>query len=347
MTSARFFAAAALLIICDPALALSPQEINAATFDPARVVALNAVDPFIVKAQILLGRQGISPGVVDGIDGQNFHKAIAQFKRQQNTAQAGALVAGLQSSGGQNLAAQNLGDSDQIDPAAWTALGGDTATDIIVDYTITEEDAKYDYADEIPHDYAKQAKMKRLSYTSPEERLGERFHMSEGLLKQLNPGKDLAQQGVMLSVAALPHLLDRGTALHVDAVKSTGMVVAYGPYERILASYPATIGSEATPSPSGEYTVVKAVRNPNYTYDPDKNFKQGKNDEVLTLPPGPNNPVGTVWIALSKPTFGIHGAPEPAKVSKTSSHGCVRLTNWDAEDLAGLVKPGVVVRFVE
>ena len=237
-----------------------------------------------------------------------------------------------------------------IDQAAWAALGGETAQDIIADYAITAEDAAYDFADEIPRDYARQAKMKRLSYTSPEERFGERFHMSEALLKQLNPGKDLAAIGVTLAVASIPRDAsgaERGKVAHVDAVKSTGMVVVYGADERIIASYPATIGSEATPSPSGEYKIERVVRNPNYTYDPDKNFKQGKNEEVLTLPPGPNNPVGSVWIALSKPTYGIHGAPEPAKVSKTASHGCVRLTNWDAEDLAGLVRPGVVVRFVE
>jgi len=135
--------------------------------------------------------------------------------------------------------------------------------------------------------------------------------------------------------------------LRIDAVKSTGMVLVFGAEDRLLASYPATIGNTRTPSPSGEYTVERVAKNPNYTYDPDKNFLQGDNTETLVLPPGPNGPVGTVWIALSKPTFGIHGTPEPALVSKTTSHGCVRLTNWDAEELAELVKPGVLVRFVE
>ena len=307
-----------------PAFAFSVDQINQAVFEAARRPPNNTADPFLVKAQVLLGRRGISPGVVDGIDGENFHKAIAQFRRQEN-----------------------LGEGDQIDQAAWAALGGDGTTDIIVDYTVTKEDAGYDYADEIPHDYAKQAKMKRLAYTSAEERFGERFHMSEALLKMLNPGKDFAQDGAKLAVASIPRAPERDAVLHVDAVKRTGMVVVFGADEKILASYPATIGSDATPSPSGDYKIQKVVRNPNYTYDPEKNFQQGNNDEVLTLPPGPNNPVGSVWIGLSKPSFGIHGSPEPSKVSKTASHGCVRLTNWDAEDLASMVKPGVVVRFVE
>jgi len=125
------------------------------------------------------------------------------------------------------------------------------------------------------------------------------------------------------------------------------MVLVYGDNERVLASYPATIGSENTPSPSGEHTIERIARNPNYTYNPEKNFQQGKNTDVLVLPPGPNGPVGTVWIALSKPTFGIHGTPEPSQVSKTTSHGCIRLTNWDAEELADLVTAGVSVRILD
>ena len=81
--------------------------------------------------------------------------------------------------------------------------------------------------------------------------------------------------------------------------------------------------------------------NPNYTYNPNLNFKQGENNKILTIPPGPNGPVGSIWIALDKPTYGIHGTPDPSKIGKTESHGCVRLTNWDAQELAKIVKPGV------
>ncbi|HEV7321760.1 MAG TPA: L,D-transpeptidase [Ensifer sp.] len=307
-----------------PALALTASEINAVNFAEQNKVAGPGPNPFIVKAQILLSRRSVSPGVIDGIDGENFRKAVSQFRRQER-----------------------LPDGEEIDEQAWLGLGGETANDVIAEYTLTDKDAAYDFADSIPRDYSKQAKMKRLSYTSPQEMLGERFHMSETLLIALNPRQAFVEPGSLIAVVSGRRSPEKGAARRVDAIKSTGMVMVFGADDVVLASYPATIGSEDTPSPSGEYTIERIARNPNYTYDPDKNFQQGRNTKTLTLPPGPNGPVGTVWIALSKPTFGIHGTPEPTKVSKTNSHGCVRLTNWDAEDLADLVKPGVVVRFVE
>ncbi len=323
--SLRLFIPLTLLaLLAFPAQALTAEEVNAVTFAARARLAEAGPDPFIVKAQVLLSRRSVSPGVIDGVDGENFRKAVAQFRRQE------ALPAG-----------------DEIDELAWLSLGGETATDVIAEYTLTEKDAAYAFADEIPRDYARQARMKRLSYTSPQEMLGERFHMSETLLSALNPGQAFSDAGARLLVASAIRMPEKGAALRIEAVKSTGMVLVFGAQDVVLASYPATIGSEATPSPSGEYTVERVARNPNYTYDPDKNFQQGKNTEVLVLPPGPNGPVGTVWIALSKPTFGIHGTPEPTKVSKTTSHGCIRLTNWDAEELADLVRPGVLVRFVD
>ena len=316
---------AALVAFCaGPALALTAEQVNAVTFAQRNDQTENGPDPFIVKAQVLLSRRSISPGVIDGADGENFRKAVAQFRRLEK-----------------------LGAGDEIDELAWLSLKGDASIDVVAAYAITDKDVAYDFADEIPRDYAKQAKMKRLSYTSPQEMLGERFHMSEKLLGALNPSARYDEAGSSLFVVAAGRSLEKGAAQRIDAIKSTGMVVVYGTSDAILASYPATIGSEDTPSPSGEYAIERIARNPNYTYDPEKNFQQGKNTETLVLPPGPNGPVGTVWIALSKPTFGIHGTPEPAKVSKTTSHGCIRLTNWDAEQLADLVKPGVQVRFVE
>jgi lipoprotein-anchoring transpeptidase ErfK/SrfK len=307
-----------------PARAITPDEINGAVLAKRAIVDREGLSPFIVKAQILLGRRSISPGVVDGLDGENFHKAVAQFRRQEN-----------------------LGEGDTIDEATWAKLGGDSVTDVIVPYEITRADGRYRFAKRIPRDYARQAKMKRLAYTSAKEMFAERFHMSEGLLAALNPKVQRAKPGIQLQIASVDRDVQKGRAVRVEAVKRTGMVTVYGAEERILASYPATIGSEENPSPSGKYTVERVVRNPDYTYDPEKNFQQGKNRKKLTLPPGPNGPVGSVWVALSKPTFGIHGTAEPSKVSKTNSHGCIRLTNWDAEELADLIKPGVPVHFVE
>ncbi|MDP3897456.1 MAG: L,D-transpeptidase, partial [Mesorhizobium sp.] len=129
--------------------------------------------------------------------------------------------------------------------------------------------------------------------------------------------------------------------------KAQKQVLAYDAYDKLVAAYPATIGSADTPSPTGTHAISRIALNPNYTYNPKINFKQGENDKVLRIPPGPNGPVGSVWIALSKPTYGIHGTPEPSKIGKTNSHGCVRLTNWDAQELAKLVSKGVTVEFIE
>jgi lipoprotein-anchoring transpeptidase ErfK/SrfK len=309
--------------LAPPAGALEAREVNEARFEAKPGKEARGPDPFVVKAQTLLGRRSISPGVIDGLDGENYRKAIAQFRRQEK-----------------------LGDGEDLDERVWEALRGEEARSIAVDYKITKKDAEYDYVEEIPSDYSKQAKMKRLGYTSPVERFAERFHMGENLLKALNP-KASFKEGETIAVVSVNRNEPKTAVRRIEANKTTGMVVVYGDGESILASYPATIGSDNTPSPDGEHKVTRIAKNPTYHYDPEKNFQQGKNTEKLTLPPGPNNPVGSVWIALSKPTYGIHGAPEPSKVSKNSSHGCVRLTNWDAEELAEMIKPGVTVRFTD
>ncbi len=332
---------ALLLALTAPALALTAQDVNQASFageappkappkpgkkpaKPAPKPAAAKLDPVIVKAQVLLARKTVSPGEIDGRDGENYRKAIAQFRRLNG-----------------------LGDGDRLDAATWQALGGPTATDILMPYAVTKADAATKFVPKIPHDYAQQAKLKRLGYKTAAEMFAERFHMSEDLLKALNPKAKLTSEGDMLAVVSVQRAPPAGTVERLEAMKATGMLVAYGAGDVVLASYPVTIGNSETPSPQGEYTVTRVVRDPPYEYDPKKNFQQGRNTKRLALAPGPNNPVGSVWIALSKPTFGIHGTPEPSQVSKTSSHGCVRMTNWDAEDLAGLVKPGVLVRFVE
>ncbi|WP_246704012.1 L,D-transpeptidase [Rhizobium sp. P38BS-XIX] len=277
--------------------------------------------PDIVKLQILLDRAGASPGVIDGLPGENLTKAIAGFEAIQGLPADGKLDQEVM----QRLA-------DQVPVVQAYAITGDDVAGLV---------------EMIPEDYAKQAQMSALGYTSVAERLAERFHMDENLLKKLNPTASFAAgETIAVAVAGEARHGSIGNIGNIEVHRKTGQVFAFGKDKSLLAVYPATIGSEETPSPTGTHKVKGVARMPVYVYNPKINFQQGNNKQILKLPGGPNNPVGTVWIDLTEPTYGIHGTPEPNLVGKTGSHGCVRLTNWDVEELSGMVKPGVVVTFM-
>lgn len=283
-----------------------------------------AVDPVVLKAEILLDRAHAPPGVIDGRYGANFVKAIRVFEE----------VHGLEVDG-------------KLSKAVWDALGGDTAAPVLGPYTITAEDVKGPFYPDLSPDYAEQAKLPDLGYRSPEEMFGERFHMDRKFLRALNPNVDMGVAGNTIIVARVDTKPLTKPIARIDVDKGRGEVLAYDADNLLIVGYPATIGSEELPSPSGSYVVRGVAPHPTYTYDPKKNFQQGKNTQKLILPPGPNNPVGAAFIALSKPTYGIHGTPDPSKIDKTHSHGCVRLTNWNATELSKLVKVGTPVNFIE
>lgn len=276
-----------------------------------------------LSLQVALDRMRLSPGPIDGKIGANTRKALRAFQRARGLPETGRLDGAVR---------QELGKLDE--PA-------------IVDYQISEEDLAGPFIAQIPESLEEQAKLERLSYTSPEELLAEKFHMDVDLLKSLNPGTRLDKAGSTIKVASV----DRGdapTAARLEVNKAIGGVVAFDSDEKIVAFFPATIGSEETPSPSGKVEVTGIAKNPTYTYDPAKlNFKGVRATEKFEIKPGPNNPVGLMWIDLSEPGYGIHGSPEPVEISRQRSHGCVRLTNWDALDLAQMVREGVLVEFKE
>jgi lipoprotein-anchoring transpeptidase ErfK/SrfK len=276
----------------------------------------------ITALQVFLDREGFSPGVIDGKTGSNVTKAIEAW--QQAT--------------GETLDPNNT--DDILERLRFT--GGLPITT----YTITAADAAGPYVASIPEDYAHKAVLPHLSFTSTVEMLGEKFHMDEAYLRELNPGIDFTIPGTIIKVIN-PGETKKAKVTRIVADKYRKQVFAYDETGTLIAAYPATIGSSDTPSPSGTVQVDRIALNPGYTYNPKINFKQGQNDKVLTLQPGPNGPVGTVWIALSKPTYGIHGTPEPSKIGKTQSHGCVRLTNWDATELAKMVSVGTTVEFLD
>ncbi|MBP0617907.1 murein L,D-transpeptidase [Jiella sp. KSK16Y-1] len=273
--------------------------------------------------QILLDRAHASPGVIDGFNGENTRKAIAAYE-----------------------AMRGLPEDGEIDADLWVILTVDQGK-AIKTYTITEEDAATRYVDRIPDDYGELAKMEWLGYQSPAEMFGERFHMDEDLLLAMNPNADLRAAGTRILVADVGQAPTTKVA-RIVIDKERGELIAYDANGNIVLLDPATIGSDDTPSPSGHLTVTGVAENPTYSYNPARNFTQGDNTGPLTIPAGPNGPVGSTWIALSKPTFGIHGTPYPSRIDKSRSHGCVRLTNWDAAALAKLVQPSVTtVEFVD
>lgn len=219
-------------------------------------------------------------------------------------------------------------------------IGGAT---VIGSYVVTNEDVAAIVAP-LPRDCAELALREYLGLTSVSEELAERFHMDEKFLVTLNPQASFVAGDTIF--AADTGLDTVGQVARIEADKDRRQILAYSADGTLIASYPATIGSEDNPSPSGDHTVEAVAPDPTYTYNPAINFQQGDNTEVLTLPPGPNGPVGSVWIDLSEPTFGIHGTPSPSMIDKVGSYGCIRLTNWDAVELSKMVSPGVIVSFV-
>src|ERR1044071_3701877 len=270
----------------------------------------------LVKLQVLFDRAHASPGEIDGTLGENTRKAIAAYAEMKGLEATAQLTTELRRTVTQN----------DIEPA-------------LITYKITEKDTSGPFAKKIPEDFRAKAAMDRLSYTSPRELLAEKFHMSQDLLRKLNPGASFDKEGQEVVVANVERdSAPKISRVEVDATRQR--VKAYDEGDKLVAIYPATVGSEDRPSPKGEFKVTKITENPVYHYDPSLNFRGVHVNEKLNIPPGPNNPVGVVWIDLSAEGYGIHGTPDPDKISKSASHGCIRLTNWDALALAKHVSKG-------
>jgi lipoprotein-anchoring transpeptidase ErfK/SrfK len=281
-----------------------------------------------VSFQVLLDRQGFSTGEIDGKPGTNLSRALAAMQN-----------------------ARKLAASGQPDCDAWHALGGDHAEPTLIDYTITDDDLAGPFERDIPRELARQSSLPALGYRTPLEMLAERFHASPALLRQLNIGIELTA-GRTISVPAVTPFLDAkpaadpaadGTTIQVSkdesalrATRGDGTLVFYAP---------VTTGSEHDPLPIGDWKVLGVQWHPVFHYNPNLFWDARPQDARADIKPGPNNPVGVVWVALSKEHYGLHGTPEPGNIGHTESHGCVRLTNWDAARVAALVTPGTPVLF--
>lgn len=301
---------------------LTADSINAATFT-GKLPSDSKEHPLAVKLQVLLDRIHFSPGEIDGLFGDNVEKALTAFAE-----------------------ANHLPTTKVLTPEIWAKLQATSSYPVLTQVTLTDKDVAGPFIDKLPVKMEEMKSLKKLSYTSAEEALAERFHMSQDLLETLNPKAAFDKAGTVLTVVKLADgKPEKAARLEVDKERQT--VKAFAKDGALLAFYPASVGSEEKPTPSGALKVTSIHANPVYRYDPKYKFKGVDSSKPFTIAGGPNNPVGSMWIGLSEQSYGIHGTSDPSRVSKSDSHGCVRLTNWDAERVAAQVKKGVEVSFVD
>ncbi len=301
---------------------ITPDRINNSEFS-GKAPPSDSISPLTVKLQILLDRANFSPGEIDGKLGENAKKALRAYADANGIAGNGRLSREL-----------------------WQKLAADERP-LLTQYTISDQDVRGPFLAKVPNKLEEMKDLPALSYTSPREGLAEKFHVSEELLSALNPGQKFDAAGATIIVPDVARTAPDAMVARIEIDKTRQTVKAFDKDNNLIAFYPATVGSEEKPSPSGRFKVTGVSNNPTYHYNPKYHFKGVHANRPFTIKPGPNNPVGTRWIGLNAEGYGIHGTANPANVSKAQSHGCVRLTNWDVEQLASMVRKGTPVEFVE
>lgn len=301
-------------------------------------------DPRVMQMQVVLDHLGFSPGVVDGKPGASLKRALAGFQQ-----------------------AKGLPATGEMDPRTAAAVGRFGATPPIAEVTLSAADLVGPFVGPIPKREDQQAKLPSLGYSNPLEMLAERYHTTPATLIALNSPDTPMKAGTKIKVpnvatagraypASLPDGYKRTLAgLNVDSSqpqadhlvvdKSDKTLSAYDAAGKLVARFPVTTGSRHDPLPIGRWKVLGASYNPEFHYNPRLFWDARKGDRKATLPPGPNGPVGVVWLDLSRAHYGIHGTPEPQNIGRTESHGCIRLSNWDAARLSLMVKPGTPAIF--
>jgi lipoprotein-anchoring transpeptidase ErfK/SrfK len=315
-----------------------------ATAYPALAANTAPPSPAIVQQQVVLDRLGFSPGVIDGKAGRSLTTALQGFQEANGIAPSGAF-----------------------DDATKQALAKNGDVPGIVEVTLGQGDFAGPFVGPIPKAEDQQAKLPTLGYADAMEALGERYHTTRALLVALNgagtrlaPGVKIKVPNVVPAAQAYPDPLkpewkatlaslsvssEEPKAAKVVVTKSKGVLRVYDEAGKLVAQFPATMGSAHDPLPIGHWKIQGTSYLPTYHFNPKLFWDAKAGESKATLKPGPNGPVGVVWMDLNIPHYGIHGTPEPQNIGRTESHGCIRLTNWDAARLSLMVKPGTPAEF--